>query len=85
MNWDRVEQLLNIVDKARLWPNLKKIHDEALTELAKLCEPTPVKDSITGRQNPVPRGGVSNDDVRVSGHGQTGADDDTTAHLPRRV
>ena len=33
MNWDAIEQLLNITDKARQWPTLRAIHDTALGEL----------------------------------------------------
>ena len=42
MNWDRIEQLLNIADKSRQWPNLRRIHDAAiktLEEAASVPEP----------------------------------------------
>lgn len=35
MDWDKIEQLLGIVDKARQWPTLRAIHDAAMAELIK--------------------------------------------------
>ena len=39
MDWDKIEQLLNIADKAKNWPNLKKIHDGAMEALMVHAEP----------------------------------------------
>lgn len=40
MNWDKIEQLLNIAHKAHAWPTLKSIHDKALEELHLMQEHT---------------------------------------------
>ena len=37
-SWDKIEQLLNITNLARQWPNLKHIHDSALKELQEMQE-----------------------------------------------
>jgi hypothetical protein len=49
---DRIEQLLNIVDKARHWPNLKPIHDAAMEILERLAHPKPDKKHPPGTTNP---------------------------------
>lgn len=84
MNWDKIEQLLNIADKARQWPNLKRIHDEALETLAKFAAPNATRDSVSGVERPGTPPMVS--DTRVSGEGQT-ADEVTNDDAPilRRV
>lgn len=41
MNWDLVEQLLNICDTARQWPRLSKIHDLAMAELVAINDAKP--------------------------------------------
>jgi hypothetical protein len=33
MDWDSIERLLNIIDKAKQWPTLRHIHDAAMREL----------------------------------------------------
>lgn len=35
MNWDKIEQLLNICEASVKWPTLKGIHDAAMAELIK--------------------------------------------------
>lgn len=35
VDWDHAHRLLNIVNLARQWPNLKWLHDAAMEELAK--------------------------------------------------
>jgi hypothetical protein len=43
MDYDKIERLLNIVDKARQWPLLRKIHDAAMKELEAMGAPPPVE------------------------------------------
>lgn len=37
-DWDKVEQLLGIVDKSRHWPTLKPVHDHAMKELEDIAK-----------------------------------------------
>lgn len=39
MNWDKIEQLLNVADKALKWPHLKTIHDQAIAEVNAMIAP----------------------------------------------
>ncbi len=40
-NWDGIVTLLNVMDKLRLYPTLKELHDEAMADLEKLAEEKP--------------------------------------------
>lgn len=45
MDWDKIEQLLGIAEKALKWPELKHIHDAAMDEVKRLTkkpDPAPV-------------------------------------------
>lgn len=53
MNFEEIERLLNIIDKARHWPNLKSIHDAAMKRLEELASP-PVAKAIPHTERRIP-------------------------------